>query len=164
MKFFSRPPCIVHNPSVGCSARYACTRTCTHVARTDTHIHTCDGVVVAASITHPQNGLETMYGKSDNQMYYYPCSNQPLGQGLGGPLGPVSNLPNGSDHMVLSPPQNRHKRLKRTPMSSISSVEDEVESLGSETEVNVPPPTYYVKNSLGGSGGWPDERGPMDHG
>ena len=133
-------------------------------AQTYTHTHTCDGVVVAASITHPQNGLETMYGKSDNQMYYYPCSNQPLGQGISGPLVPVSNLPNGSDHMVLSPPQNRHKRLKRTPMSSISSVEDEVESLGSETEVNVPPPTYYVKNSLGGSGGWPDERGPMDHG
>ena len=49
-------------------------------------------------------------------------------------------------------------------MSSISSVEDEVESLGDDSEVNAPPPTYYVKNCLSSSGGWPDERAPIDHG
>ena len=128
---------------------------------TYTRAHTLSLIplAVAASITHPQNGLES----STSQMYsnyYNPCPTQPLGHGgVGSPI-MVSNVPNGGDDLMVAA-HNRNKRLKRM-LGSLSSVKDEVESLGDESDVS---PTYYVKNNgLSGSGGWSDERGPMDHG
>ena len=56
---------------------------------------------------------------------------------------------------ALSPSGNPHKRLKRTTMSSISSADDEVESVGDENESMS---SYYGKSPANLSGncsaGW----------
>ena len=98
---------------------------------------------LAASITQPPNGMETpqvYHPKGEAPSYFFnSCSQGPSLHGVGPatmatPLGtahPLQNGGGGGDPIVVSP--NRHKRIKRTTISSsMSSVDDEVESVDGE--------------------------------
>ena len=103
---------------------------------------------IIASIVLPQNGIHPMMppGKQMDSPGYYNYS--PQDQGI---VMHVQGLQNGP---ALSPSGNPHKRLKRTTMSSISSADDEVESVGDENESMS---SYYGKSpNLSGnsSAGW----------
>lgn len=98
----------------------------------------------------PQNGQIPMM--SQRQMVespsYYNYSPQEQPQVIVG-MQPPPGMPNGQS--ALSPPNHPHKRLKRSTMSSISSADDEVESVGDENESMS---NYYGKSpgNLSGSG------------
>ena len=104
---------------------------------------------VVASIIMPQNGIHPMMppGKQMDSPNYYNYS--PQDQGI---VMHVQGLQNGP---ALSPSGNPHKRLKRNTMSSISSADDEVESVGDENESMS---SYYGKSPANLSGnssaGW----------
>jgi hypothetical protein len=103
---------------------------------------------IIASIVLPQNGIHPMMppGKQMDSPGYYNYSSQDQGIVMH-----VQGLQNGP---ALSPSGNPHKRLKRTTMSSISSADDEVESVGDENESMS---SYYGKSpNLSGnsSAGW----------
>ncbi|KAL5021707.1 hypothetical protein ScPMuIL_000862 [Solemya velum] len=85
--------------------------------------------VTRPSIVMPQNGTHPMIpqNKMDSPSYY---SYSPQEPSMVGSMHP--NMPNGQS--ALSPSGNPHKRLKRSTISSISSAEDDVESVGDETE------------------------------
>lgn len=101
----------------------------------------------AASIMMPQNGTHGMVPQTrlDSPSSYYSYS--PHAQDPSQPtmvsLHPA--LPNGQPG-ALSPAGNPHKRLKRTTMSSISSAEEDVESVGEEGE-NLS--GYFAKSAAG---------------
>ena len=104
--------------------------------------------VTRTSIVLPQNGIHPMMppGKQMDSPGYYNYSSQDQGIVMH-----VQGLQNGP---ALSPSGNPHKRLKRTTMSSISSADDEVESVGDENESMS---SYYGKSpNLSGnsSAGW----------
>ncbi|GAB1607091.1 hypothetical protein Ahia01_000991900, partial [Argonauta hians] len=90
--------------------------------------------VTRPSIMMPQNGTHPMLpaSKTDSPSYFN-YSPQPMV----GPLHP--NLANGQ--VALSPSGNPNKRLKSNTISSISPADDDVESVGDETE------NYYSKAS-----------------
>ena len=122
--------------------------------------------IVSASITQPQNGMEAhgVLGKLESDHYYtYPC-NQALG-----PAGvqPMPPMPNG-EPSALSPTRG-HKRLKRSNMGSMSSVDDDGESVGDEGQPQEGQvPAYYhgksPSNSLNGGQSWQGEHNSMDPG
>ena len=68
----------------------------------------------------------------------------------------VQPLQNGGE--VAISPHNHHKRIKRNTMSSMSSVDDEAESVAEEGDqsVNHTGGSYYVRSpsSLNSSAGW----------
>ncbi|XP_025111030.1 nuclear factor 1 A-type-like isoform X2 [Pomacea canaliculata] len=103
--------------------------------------------VTRSSIMMPQNGTHGMVPQTrlDSPSSYYSYS--PHAQDPGQPtmvsLHPA--LPNGQPG-ALSPAGNPHKRLKRTTMSSISSAEEDVESVGEEGE-NLS--GYFAKSAAG---------------
>ena len=101
-------------------------------------------ILCAASIMLPQNGSHGMVpqGRLDSPSSYYSYSphTQDPGQPTMVPMHP--GLPNGQPP-ALSPAGNPHKRLKRPAMSSISSADDDVESVGEEGE-NL---GYYAKSA-----------------
>lgn len=102
----------------------------------------------AASIVLPQNGIHPMMppAKQMDSPSYYNYSAQDIVMHV------QQGLQNGP---ALSPSGNPHKRLKRTTMSSISSADDEVESVGDESESMS---SYYGKSQANLSGnssaGW----------
>ncbi|XP_048255760.1 nuclear factor 1 X-type-like isoform X2 [Haliotis rufescens] len=106
-------------------------------------------IKVPASIMSHQNGNHGMMvqNKMDSPNYYNysPQSESAL-------VNMHAGMPNGQP--TLSPAAgNPHKRLKRTTMSSISSAEDDVESVGEEAEtIN----QYYAKpaSSIGQQASW----------
>ena len=116
--------------------------------------------VVAASIMLPQNGSHGMVpqGRLDSPSSYYSYSphTQDPGQPTMVPMHP--GLPNGQPP-ALSPAGNPHKRLKRPAMSSISSADDDVESVGEEGE-NLS--GYYTKSAGLAQHQWQSEH--VDHG
>ncbi|OWF34916.1 nuclear factor 1 X-type-like isoform X2 [Mizuhopecten yessoensis] len=109
--------------------------------------------VTRHSIMMPQNGTVSMMppSKQMDSPSYYNYSPQEQPQVVGGM--PHPGMPNGQS--ALSPSGHPHKRLKRSTMSSISSAEDDVESVGDENETMS---NYYGKSpaNLSGSGssGW----------
>lgn len=102
--------------------------------------------VTRPSIMMPQNGTHPMLtsSKTDSPSYFN-YSPQPMV----GPLHP--NMANGQP--ALSPSGNPNKRLKSNTISSISPADDDVESVGDETE------NYYNKSSSmsSQSQGWQSE-------
>lgn len=118
--------------------------------------------VTRSSIMMPQNGTHGMVpqGRLDSPGSYYSYSphTQDPNQPTMVPMHPAA-MPNGQPP-ALSPASNPHKRLKRTTMSSISSAEDDVESVG-ESEENLS--GYYSKSASGlASHQWQGDH--MDHG
>ncbi|XP_050402626.1 nuclear factor 1 X-type isoform X2 [Patella vulgata] len=110
--------------------------------------------VTRSSIMMPQNGTHTMLPppKIESPNYY---NYSPQEQNMV----PMQhhNLPNGQS--ALSPAGNPHKRLKRNTISSISSAEDDVESVGEENEM-----VYYkpAVSMTGQSTSWQSDQ--MDPG
>ena len=93
--------------------------------------------------------------KLESQPYYpYNCETMPA---------PMSSHMQNGEPSSLSPSQ-RHKRLKRTTVSSLSSMEDEPESVeeGSESGVGQQPHYYHAKspNSLSSQSPWPPDHPP----
>lgn len=89
----------------------------------------------------PQNGTHHMLPPAkqmDSPNYYHHYSPQEQ-QPMPGAMHP--GIPNGQP--ALSPSGNPHKRLKRSTISSISSAEDDVESVGDENESMS---SYYGKS------------------
>ncbi|XP_060081476.1 nuclear factor 1 X-type-like isoform X2 [Ylistrum balloti] len=109
--------------------------------------------VTRHSIMMPQNGTVPMMppSKQMDSPSYYNYSPQEQSQVVGGM--PHPGMPNGQS--ALSPSGHPHKRLKRNTISSISSAEDDVESVGDENETMS---NYYAKSSANlsssGSSGW----------
>ncbi|KAK7099735.1 nuclear factor 1 C-type-like isoform X3 [Littorina saxatilis] len=101
--------------------------------------------VTRSSIMLPQNGMHSMVpqGRLDSPSSYYSFSPHPHDQGQPSMVPMQPPLPNGQ-HPPLSPAGNPHKRLKRHAMSSISSADDEGESVGEEGE-NL---SYYKQAAL----------------
>ncbi|XP_076440544.1 uncharacterized protein LOC143279999 isoform X2 [Babylonia areolata] len=98
--------------------------------------------VTHPSIMLPQNGSHGMVhqGRLDSPGSYY--AQDPVAP----TMVPIHRgLPNGQPH-ALSPAGNPHKRLKRPAMSSISSADDDGESVGEEGE-NLS--GYYAKSAAG---------------
>lgn len=60
-------------------------------------------------------------------------------------------IPNGQSQ--LSPSGNPHKRLKRSTMSSISSADEDQESVGDDAEQMS---SYYKSGGMPGQSGWQD--------
>ena len=120
-------------------------------------MHMC---VCAASIMLLQNGRHGMVpqGRLDSPSSYYSYSphTQDPGQPTMVPMHP--GLPNGQPP-ALSPAGNPHKRLKRPAMSSISSADDDVESVGEEGESLS---GYYTKSAGLAQHQWQSEH--VDHG
>ncbi|KAL3868266.1 hypothetical protein ACJMK2_041095 [Sinanodonta woodiana] len=106
---------------------------------------------IKASIMMPPNGTHPMIsgGKMDSPSYYNfsPQDSQMVGGGM------HPGLSNGQG--ALSPSGNPHKRLKRSTISSISSADEDGESVGDDTETMT---SYYGKSSGMGnqSTGWQD--------
>ena len=106
--------------------------------------------IFPASIMMPPNGTHPMLPppKIDSPSYYqYSPHPQDPSQHMVA-MAAHHSLPNGQSQ--LSPSGNPHKRLKRSTMSSISSTEDDQESIGDDAEQMT---TYY--KSPGGMAGQP---------
>ncbi|XP_041356700.1 nuclear factor 1 X-type-like isoform X2 [Gigantopelta aegis] len=105
-----------------------------------------------ASMMMPQNGTHVMLAqqKQMDSPSYYNYSPQDTSM-----MNMHPGLPNGQS--ALSPGGHPHKRLKRNQISSISSAEDDVESVGEEAEQLS---NYYAKTaaSLGQSTSWQSDQ------
>lgn len=103
----------------------------------------------AASIMMPQNGNHGMVhhhtGRLDSPASYYSYSPHPQDPNQPNLVSLHPGLSNGQPS-TLSPVNNPHKRLKRTTMSSISSADEDVESVGEEGE-NLS--GYFSKSAAG---------------
>ena len=115
---------------------------------------------ISASIMMPPNGTHPMLPqpKLDSPSYYNYSPHPQDPQQHMVPMHP--GMPNGQSQ--LSPSGNPHKRRKHGGMSSISSTDDDVESVGDDTEHMS---NYYGKSPASmssQSSGWQEQ--PMDPG
>lgn len=115
---------------------------------------TCFILNLAASIMMPPNGTHPMLPpqkQMDSPGSYYNYSPHPQDQSMGSGMHP--GMSNGQS--ALSPSGHPHKRLKRNTISSISSADEDAESVGDENESMS---SYYGKSSStlnsSGSSGW----------
>ncbi|XP_053394951.1 nuclear factor 1 X-type-like isoform X10 [Mercenaria mercenaria] len=107
-----------------------------------------------ASIMMPPNGTHPMLPppKIDSPSYYnYSPHPQDPNQQHMVAMSAHHGMPNGQSQ--LSPSGNPHKRLKRSTMSSISSADEDQESVGDDTEQMS---TYYKSGGMAGQSGWQD--------
>lgn len=111
-------------------------------------------LILAASIMMPPNGTHPMLPpqkQMDSPGSYYNYSPHPQDQSMGSGMHP--GMSNGQS--ALSPSGHPHKRLKRNTISSISSADEDAESVGDENESMS---SYYGKSSStlnsSGSSGW----------
>ncbi|XP_056018499.1 nuclear factor 1 X-type-like isoform X6 [Ostrea edulis] len=110
--------------------------------------------VTRPSIMMPPNGTHSMLPpqkQMDSPGSYYNYSPHPQDQPMGSGMHP--GMSNGQS--ALSPSGHPHKRLKRNTISSISSADEDAESVGDESESMS---SYYGKSSStlnsSGSSGW----------
>ncbi|XP_062616438.1 nuclear factor 1 X-type-like isoform X2 [Saccostrea cucullata] len=110
--------------------------------------------VTRSSIMMPPNGTHPMLlpqKQMDSPGSYYNYSPHPQDQPMGSGMHP--GMSNGQS--ALSPSGHPHKRLKRNTISSISSADEDAESVGDENESMS---SYYGKSSStlnsSGSSGW----------
>lgn len=110
--------------------------------------------VTRPSIMMPPNGTHPMLPpqkQMDSPGSYYNYSPHPQDQSMGSGMHP--GMSNGQS--ALSPSGHPHKRLKRNTISSISSADEDAESVGDENESMS---SYYGKSSStlnsSGSSGW----------
>ncbi|XP_061175524.1 nuclear factor 1 X-type-like isoform X2 [Saccostrea echinata] len=110
--------------------------------------------VTRPSIMMPPNGTHPMLlpqKQMDSPGSYYNYSPHPQDQPMGSGMHP--GMSNGQS--ALSPSGHPHKRLKRNTISSISSADEDAESVGDENESMS---SYYGKSSStlnsSGSSGW----------
>ncbi|XP_022314401.2 nuclear factor 1 A-type-like isoform X1 [Crassostrea virginica] len=110
--------------------------------------------VTRSSIMMPHNGTHPMLPpqkQMDSPGSYYNYSPHPQDQPMGSGMHP--GMSNGQ--AALSPSGHPHKRMKRNTISSISSADEDAESVGDENESMS---SYYGKSSStlnsSGSSGW----------
>lgn len=110
--------------------------------------------VFSASIMMPPNGTHPMLPppKIDSPSYYNysPHPQDPTQQHMVA-MSTHHGIPNGQSQ--LSPSGNPHKRLKRSTMSSISSADEDQESVGDDTEQMS---SYYKSGGMASQSGWQD--------
>lgn len=102
----------------------------------------------------PPNGTHPMLPppKIDSPSYYnYSPHPQDPNHHMVAMTAHHGGMPNGQSQ--LSPSGNPHKRLKRSTMSSISSADEDQESVGDDTEQMS---TYYKASGMAGQQGWQD--------
>lgn len=102
----------------------------------------------------PPNGTHPMLPppKIDSPSYYNysPHPQDPTQQHMVA-MSTHHGIPNGQSQ--LSPSGNPHKRLKRSTMSSISSADEDQESVGDDTEQMS---SYYKSGGMASQSGWQD--------
>ncbi|XP_076462629.1 uncharacterized protein LOC143294983 isoform X4 [Babylonia areolata] len=102
--------------------------------------------ITRTSIMVPQNGAHTLVGGQgglDSPSSYYTYSPHTQDPGPPSIVAMHPAHPNGQT-AAITPPTNPHKRLKRTAVSSVSSADDDMESVGEEGE-NLS--SYYAKSA-----------------
>lgn len=110
--------------------------------------------VTRPSIMMPPNGTHPMLPppKIDSPSYYNysPHPQDPTQQHMVA-MSAQHGMPNGQSQ--LSPSGNPHKRLKRSTMSSISSADEDQESVGDDAEQMS---SYYKSGGMPGQSSWSD--------